>query len=355
MQDKRIILSLAFVIAGSMVAPAAFAHPLYPDQDPEAPCEVRLLHNAEDTWGPHAGVFENGHDLIALDVWEIHDEASNGPALVFQLYLDGGFAGDGEPTLRNDLHFNVDGEPMVFSVKTDDNTEFYGDFDDHSAPVEIGDGTRFYVLLTLSYASMGLDESVELTDFEVIGYADGEEKDRMPQTGGEADHASYQRPEYPLKGRSGYAVWDSHPRFADVPLGGSVELDLRIHNCARTDQSVSLQIAELPSSVEGHFPEGDTVQIQAEESQRLVPLSLTAGDQAQVGPIELILESDQGASSEHRFTVSLEEGSAQADPDTEGTDDEPDHESTPAPVGVVGVFVAFGLLYVRGRGHHRSS
>jgi hypothetical protein len=163
---------LAFLV---LLAPLAAAHGPGPAMDQDA----RLLadHN-DDCGGDDVGALSScrgTHDLVSLDVRELHEGGSD--LVVFRFLLNGGNAADG---LRDVLSLKADGAAKTFEIRTTNNQDFQGTgFTSVSKALPTGDGTRFIVEATVRRDSLG-PVGAKLTEFKVEAFRGSTSGDYMP-------------------------------------------------------------------------------------------------------------------------------------------------------------------------------
>lgn len=180
-------LVTALLLVGILVAiaPAAEAHAAAKPM----PWETRILHdNKDDHGGDKEVTTQSGHELHALDLQELYDEARDQDVIHFRIVFDGGWSsatvGD-KPTLRDVVTFKADGEALEFAFTTDDNEAFSGTFDavsvepEHVYNTDEPDRNRRVLVGVLERAAHGLDVGTELTDFQVVSYSGDNEGDVM--------------------------------------------------------------------------------------------------------------------------------------------------------------------------------
>lgn len=175
--------ALFALIAAS--APAADGH----GAPPPPKYMTRLLHDCNDDYFQGDAVAaKDGHDLIALDLREAFDKALDRDVLIFRLVMNGGFGGNGNPTLKDEVRFSVGGATKTYRFTTTDNKAFSGTFDriDGPAPSLTAEGTpdgqRFYVEGVLTLATVGATAGQRLEGYRVDSYVDAQVRDYMPGT-----------------------------------------------------------------------------------------------------------------------------------------------------------------------------
>lgn len=303
---------LALSLLASMVAlPAAWAHGAPAPDARHTRLLADWLDDCGGDGGAATGACKGSHDLLALDVREVRDDAL-GDAVAFRLFLD-----KGQPGPRRDtLTVNTPGGARSFTFQTSDDRTFTsgGGFDRVEGPFPVpGEATRLMVDGLVRLSALGkVGDSISA--FKVEAFADGSVGDHMPGgcrnavgdcivTGPKED---YTRQSYALRG-PGYYARITTPGHADVPAGTEAFVSLEVKNLLSIPQQVTLTAQPPPGlAARFHAPASgymDVLEVDlGSQGSTTVHLALT-GEAGVEGDVLLALSTDQGGYQETELHI----------------------------------------------------
>jgi hypothetical protein len=165
-------------LLAAVALPAVSAHGITPS--PELPF-IKLLEDRSDDCGPEVGGTSDCHGadaLIGLTLQQKWDGSQD--QMVFRFYLD---KGKSYP-VTDILTFNSPAGSKTLALHSTDDSHFDaagGDFDSvgNAQPIA-GQGSRFLVDGTVSFAKLGLKAGDTITNFKVQSKSNGNVGDDMP-------------------------------------------------------------------------------------------------------------------------------------------------------------------------------
>ncbi|MBI2077282.1 MAG: hypothetical protein HYT80_02765 [Euryarchaeota archaeon] len=327
----RRTLALSAVVVGLLI-PGVVAHPAAPPVE----YATRLLHDCNDDWGGHSTV-NDGHDTIALDLYEAHNATLDADVIVFKLVLNGGYNGDAtRPALEDVVTFKVGEQSVTRKFRTVDNVAFTGDFDAVAGPKAFNtaagaaDGARFYLEGIVRLSTIGASVGSTISAAAVQGYAGSTKADHMPggyTSGGQTvqdcstiatEQASPARYpvsgtiQYKVKGPVQYASLASDVSSVTVAEDGNATVTLTIKNLLKQAQKATLR-ATPSAGIAFHaasYRTGETTIDLEAEAQKTVHMYVTPATGAKDGPVTLRLTTNLGGSVLVTIQVNVDEAPA---------------------------------------------